>query len=181
MIYFEFNRTDGKEKYIQMTEKAFQQAAAEGGRYFVMYEEQDSEGYVLECTEQELKKIHKEKNHSEYAQKNADGRKVIPLSLDTDEIDCYDSVSDIRSVFHNGDTALMDEAVLNRIEKSEKIVLLRKALGQLTPDEQYIIQEVFQNSRTRSSLAKEFGIARETMNQKYHKILRKLRKLMTNK
>ena len=46
MLYFEFNRSGGTDKYIPMTEEAFRQAAVHGSRYFVMYEESNNKGYV---------------------------------------------------------------------------------------------------------------------------------------
>lgn len=177
MLYFEFNRTGGKEKYIPMTEEAFQQALTQEGRYFIRYEGED---YVLESTEQEFKKFRKDKNHSEYVQKNADGRKVIPLSLDTDEIECYDSISDVRSIFHNGDNTPMDEAVLNSLEKTDKYRMLYKAMKQLTPDEQYVILEIFFMNKRQSDVAKEMGIERQHLHYKYRTALRKLREYLEN-
>lgn len=178
MLYFEFNRTGGKEKYIPMTEEAFQQALTQEGRYFIRYE---GENYVLESTEQEFKKFRKDKNHSEYVQKNADGRKVVPLSLDTDEIECYDSISDVRSVFHNGDNTPMDEAVLNRLEKTDKYRMLYKAMKQLTPDEQYVILEIFFRNRSQSDVAKESGISKQAVNKKYFSALDKLKSMLADK
>ena len=95
MLYFEFNRRGGKEKYIRMTEEAFKAALQQENRYFIRY----GEDYILESTEQDFRKFCREKNHSEYVQKNADSRKVIPLSLDTDEMEYYDITSYEKSVF----------------------------------------------------------------------------------
>lgn len=180
MLYFEFNRTGGKEKYIPMTEEAFQQARTQDGRYFIRYEE-DGEDYVLESTEQDFKNFRKAKNHSEYVQKNADGRKVVPLSLDTDEIECYDSISNNKSVFHNGDNTPMDEAVLNSLEKADKYRTLYKAMKQLTPDEQYVILEIFFKNRRQSDVAKESGISKQAVNKKYFSALDKLKSMLADK
>lgn len=179
MLYFEFNRTGRKDKYIPMTEEAFQQARTQDGRYFIRYEE-DGEDYVLESTEQDFKNFRKAKNHSEYVQKNADGRKVVPLSLDTNEIECYDSISNNKSVFHNGDDTPMDEAVLNRLERADKHRMLYTAIEQLTPDEQYVILEIFFMNRMQSDVAKELGIERQHLHYKYRTALRKLRKYLEN-
>ena len=107
MLYFEFNRRGGKEKYIRMTEEAFKAALQQENRYFIRY----GEDYILESTEQDFRKFCREKNHSGYMQKNADSKKVIPLSLDTDEIEYYDITSYEKSVFYDGDNSAIDEQV----------------------------------------------------------------------
>ncbi len=37
MLYFEFNRSGGKEKYSPLTEAEFKQAQTQEGRYFIWY------------------------------------------------------------------------------------------------------------------------------------------------
>ena len=172
MLYFEFNRRGGKEKYIRMTEEAFKAALQQENRYFIRY----GEDYILESTEQDFRKFCREKNHSEYVQKNADSRKVIPLSLDTDEIEYYDITSYEKSVFYDGDNSAIDEQVLSAIDTAEKNKLLHQAIELLSPEEKYIITEIFFKNRTQSEIAKEAGIARATVNEKYHKILFILKK-----
>ena len=51
MLYFEFNRRGGKEKYIRMTEEAFKAALQQENRYFIRY----GEDYILESTEQDFR------------------------------------------------------------------------------------------------------------------------------
>ena len=183
MIYFEFNRTGGKEKYTQITEEVFRQAVKQEGRYFIRYmkEGKHEEDYVIESTKQEFMRFWKGKNHSEYVQKNADNRKVIPLSLDTDEIEGYDSTSAARNIFHNGDNSTIDEQVLAEMYTAEKYELLYQAIEQLDAEEQYIINQIFFAHRTQTELAKEFHIEQQAVSKKYRSALKKLKTYLEGK
>jgi len=174
MLYFEFNRRGGKEKYIRMTEEAFKAALQQENRYFIRY----GEDYILESTEQDFRKFSREKNHSEYVQKNADSRKVIPLSLDTDEMEYYDITSYEKSVFYDGDNSAIDEQVLSAIDTAERNKLLHQAIELLSPEEKYLITEIFFKNRTQSEIGKELGISKQGVNKKYFNALKNLKILV---
>lgn len=136
------------------------------------------EDYILESTEQDFRKFCREKNHSEYVQKNADSRKVIPLSLDTDEIEYYDITSYEKSVFYDGDNSAIDEQILSAIDTAEKNKLLHQAIDLLSPEEKYIITEIFFKNRTQSEIGKELEISKQGVNKKYFNALKKLKVLL---
>ena len=171
MIYFEFNRRGGKEKYIQMTEKAFQEAVEQNDRWFLVFAE---DGYALECTQAEHRDYYSRLNHEKNSRRGKDGKYPELLSIERNEVECSSDMS----VFFDGDNLTIDDIVLDKLEIEERNALLHKAMKQFTSEEQYIIREISHHGRTQSSLAREFGIARETMNERYHRILRKLKKYM---
>ena len=171
MIYFEFNHKGGKGKYSQMTEKAYQQAIKQNDRWFLISAE---DGYALECTQAEHHDYYSRLNHEKNSRRGKDGKYPELLSIERNEVECSSDMS----VFFDGDNPTIDDIVLDGLETAERNALLHKAMKQLTSEEQYIIREISHHGRTQSSLAREFDIARETMSERYHRILRKLKKYM---
>ena len=57
---------------------------------------------------------------------------------------------------------------------------LHKALGILSADERYLVQEIYFHGRTERDLVKELGYSQNAVNKRKKRILDKLRRLMGN-
>ena len=90
MIYFEFNRRGGKEKYTQMTETAYQQAIQQNDRWFLIFAE---DGYALECTQAEHRDYYSRLNHEKNSRRGKDGKYPELLSIERNEVECSSDMS----------------------------------------------------------------------------------------
>jgi len=132
----------------------------------------------MESSKEDFEEFTKNHNHSIYLNKNADSRKVVPVSLDTDEVDCYDSTDSRKSIFSNGDNFNIDDIIISRMHTDYRKAAVHKAVSQLDTEEQYIIQEIFFMGRTQRELAKELDKSYSAMSERYHKILEKLKAIL---
>ncbi|MEM1486242.1 sigma factor-like helix-turn-helix DNA-binding protein [Oscillospiraceae bacterium PP1C4] len=68
--------------------------------------------------------------------------------------------------------------VADKLISEELLKTLRYALDSLPEDEKFLINELFFIHKSKKKLAKELGIPRMTLNDKKHRILTKLKKIL---
>ncbi|MEM1486218.1 sigma-70 family RNA polymerase sigma factor [Oscillospiraceae bacterium PP1C4] len=68
--------------------------------------------------------------------------------------------------------------VADKLISEELLKTLRYALDSLPEDEKFLINELFFIHKSKRKLAKELGIPRTTLNDKKHRILKKLKKIL---
>ena len=65
-----------------------------------------------------------------------------------------------------------------KLEREEEIALLRQALTTLTPDQQWLINEVYFKGRSQVDIAKELGILKSSLNDRLSRALKKIKKFL---
>ncbi len=166
--YYKYSKPGSKEKYTQITEAEYLVAKESPNRWFISFGDS-----VLECEEHQHKKHYNQKNHSDYINRDANGKKPVRLSFDEYKLE---TGMDITEVIEDTTVNVEDECY-----KKYQYELLYAALAQLDEDERRIILELFWNKRTQTALAKINGISKQTLNEKQRRILEKMLKLMKNK
>jgi hypothetical protein len=73
--YFEYSRNGENEKYSEFTEDEYLKAKEDESRRFISFGNS-----VLECEKSQYTDYFTQKNHGEYAQKDKNWKKVIPVS-----------------------------------------------------------------------------------------------------
>lgn len=69
-------------------------------------------------------------------------------------------------------------AAPDTLEEDEEKEELRRAIAQLTPEQQEIIQRVYFNGEKKSEVAKSLGIANSSLTERLQRILKKLKSLL---
>lgn len=71
-----------------------------------------------------------------------------------------------------------EKSAQERIEETEEIVALRKALLQLSSEERILIERVYFKGEKHSEIADEFGVDRTTIVKRIKKILKKIEEIL---
>ena len=166
--YYEYSKPGSREKYTEITEAEYLIAKESPDRWFISFG-----NCVLECEADQHKKHYNEKNHSDYVNKDENGKKPVTLSFEQYRLETGLDVTEV----------LEDTTVNVEEECCEKYQyeLLYAALAQLDEDERKIIVELFWNEKTQTALAKINGISKQTLNEKHKRILAKMLKMMEGK
>lgn len=166
--YYEYSKPGSKEKYTEITEAEYLIVKDSTDRWFISFG-----NCVLECEAHEYDEHYKEKNHSDYINKGANGKKPIIISFDEYRLETGLDLAD----------ALVDTTVDVEYEGLDKYQheLLRKALEQLEEDEREIITALFWNQKRQAEVAKDDGTSRQTLHKKQRRILAKVLKIMESK
>lgn len=166
--YYEYNRKSDGEKYSEFTEAEYLTARKDENRWFISFGDS-----VLECEESEYRKYFSEKNHSDYVQRDRQGKKVVPILLEQYTYNDSDNVV-------VGDSAIVpfEEQILDKISAEQYALQLKKVMENLKPNEREIIYQIFWNKKSQSELARNYGISQQTMNEKVNRILAKMLKIM---
>ncbi len=166
--YYEYSKPGSKEKYSEITEAEYLSVKDSPERWFISFG-----NCVLECEASEYKKHYNEKDHSDYINRDAKGKKPVKLSFEEYRLE---TGQDITEVIEDTTVNVEDESI-----KKYQYEMLYAALAQLDEDERRIIIELFWNKKTQIALAKIDGISRQTLNEKQRRILAKMLKFMENK
>ena len=67
-----------------------------------------------------------------------------------------------------------EEELINK----EKLMVLKKAIENLSCEEQLLIKQLFFDNKSEIKIAEELGVAKGTVNYRKNRILEKLRKMM---
>ena len=169
--YFEYNRNGRSEKYSEFTEEEYLKAKEDENRWFISFGDS-----VLECEESQYTDHFSKKDHDEYTQKDKNGKKVIPVSL---EQYTYGGNSE-QKILKDSTVVPLEERVLEQLSLEHDLEKLRRAMEKLKPYEQKIIYQIFWKRKSQSKLAREYGISQQTMNEKCNRILVKMLKIMKN-
>ena len=106
-------------------------------------------------------------NHG-YNKKN----RVEVVSLD----ELVDSIHD--GTMHADILSNDEHDVAEQVEKKILLESIKKYSSRLKPSEQKLIKEYYQEGKTDSEIAKECGLSQSNINEKRHRILAKLLKLI---
>lgn len=170
--YYKYNPDDNKPKYVEMAEEEYIGAKQEDNRWFISFG-----NCVLECEKSEYDEHYRKLSHYRYTQKDADGKTVETISLEQNDIEySYDM-----SVFQNEDEVMVDDKIIESMDTAFRHGELRKAMEQLNESERNLITQLFFEKKNQSELAREYGVARQTINEKYHSVKKKLFILMKGK
>lgn len=72
----------------------------------------------------------------------------------------------------------LQESITDRLIKEEMLVKLAEVLEKLSEQERLLIYELFFKGKSERKLSAETGIPQKTLNDRKHKILLKLKKLI---
>ena len=170
MMYFEYNHEGKRPLRIPMTEEAFLKAKDEPDRWFINFG-----SCVLEVTKLEYDKYYKEKERSRYIRRNAIGRLDEQTTLDMmDEAFTYE-----QSVFSVSGEKSVEDEVIDRETRAYVVQKVHEALQQLDKGDQHIVIEITIRHTRQTALSKEMGISQQTVSRRYHKVLAKLRVLLS--
>lgn len=61
----------------------------------------------------------------------------------------------------------------------EQITKVRDALEHLTPDQQWLINQVFYENRTQAEIARELGVSKAAITQRLERIFEKMKKVLS--
>ena len=160
-------------EWVQLTRKQFHALVKSPecvGRYFERLgstEADFSDGkYVMETTERRYKEYLKEKRHAQHLSDSNPGYQVVSYhELEIFE-DCY------------GEELLCDDSCNVEAECLNKILLesLRKHKGNLSSDELWLIDMIFEQERSQPEVAELLGISHQAVSKRLGKLLEKLRK-----
>jgi RNA polymerase sigma factor (sigma-70 family) len=143
-------------------------------REFFTYKNEYGDSFVIECTKEEIKKLRKEKNHTQYVKRKKKENGVLEISLNTlistdeKELEMTDVLID-----ENSNTE-------EYIEKKEEYENLHNALELLDKDERELIYLLFfaEKPLTERQLAEKLNVSQSAINQKKIKILKKIKKFL---
>lgn len=167
--FFAYNQDPKKGKYTEITEEEYLTAKATGKRYFICLD-----GAFLECEEQEYVSYFKEKNHSDYTQKNEKGHHVVPLSYDELSTRCGFE----RRIVTDPTLPTTEQEIEERLCSEWELQTLHKALAKLKPDEAELIHRIYWDNMSQVELAEEYHVSQQMLNKKVRRILCKLMKFM---
>ena len=131
------------------------------GRFFYPFNR-----YFYLCREV-MKEMVWQPNHG-YNKKN----RVEVVSLD----ELVDSIHD--GTMHADILSNDEHDVAEQVEKKILLESIKKYSSRLKPSEQKLIKEYYQEGKTDSEIAKECGLSQSNINEKRHRILAKLLKLI---
>ena len=142
------------------------------GRFFYPFNQ-----YLLEMSKEDrryfylcrevMKEMVWQPNHG-YNKKN----RVEVVSLD----ELVDSIHD--GTMHADILSNDEHDVAEQVEKKILLESIKKYSSRLKPSEQKLIKEYYQEGKTDSEIAKECGLSQSNINEKRHRILAKLLKLI---
>ena len=121
-----------------------------------------------------------------------DGNKNIPVEvseeiakalqeLDSEEqrIKRKESRRQVASLEQLLDEGLDFEENSNDRLTDEQITKVRDALEHLTPDQQWLINQVFYENRTQADIARELGVSKAAITQRLERIFEKMKKVLS--
>lgn len=143
------------------------------GRFFYPFNQ-----YLLEMSKEDrryfylcrevMKEMVWQPNHGYNKKKN----RVEVVSLD----ELVDSIHD--GTMHADILSDDEHDVAEQVEKKIFLESIKKYSSRLKPSEQKLIKEYYQEGKTDSEIAKECGLSQSNINEKRHRILAKLLKLI---
>ena len=174
----EFLSEDGKKCYKALTGQAlYEYLRTEDGKkkYFDVWQDDDRAVMVgVEVPPERAKIYESEKRRRRYLSAVIEELDISITSLDV--------VLDAESEIVNGEHALpslsidIEESLVEKIEKEE----LHRALAQLSKEEIAIITGLFFDGYSEREWSSLTGIPQKTINDRKHRILEKLKKILKN-
>lgn len=166
--------SDGSRRYIRLTGRAAYQYLKEhkrGVHYFYPTTTKEEGGHqvFVEVKESSVQKIRQEINHEKYLNDIKAKSPIVCISLldqaeGEEDLTVQDTIKD--------ETVNIEDKVIHEIE----LEILRRALNTLTDEELRIIYALFLGKERLSEreLSKQMGIPQKTINNRKHRILKKL-------
>lgn len=166
--YYEYSKPGSKEKYTEITEAEYLIAKESPNRWFISFGDS-----VLECEEHQHKKHYNQKNHSDYINRDANGKKPVKLSFDEYKLE---TGMDITEVIEDTTVNVEDESI-----KKYQYELLYAALAQLDQDELELVNLLYWDELSQSKVGECNGETQQSISKKNKEILDKLTNLMSFK
>lgn len=168
--------SDRSRRYIRLIGRAafkYLQENKKGVRYFYPTTTKEEAGHqvFVEATEDSVQKIRREINHQKYMDDIKAESQIVCISLldqaeGEEDLTVEDTIID--------DSVNIEEQVIHEIE----LEMLRRALKTLTDEELKIIYGLFLGKERLSEreLSRRLGIPQKTINNRKHRIFKKLKK-----
>jgi hypothetical protein len=169
--YFEYSRNGDNEKYSEFTEDEYLKAREDESRRFISFGNS-----VLECEKSQYTDYFTQKNHGEYAQKDKNWKKVIPVSL---EEYTYDGNYE-QKIIKDSTAVPFEEQISEQLSLEQDLGKLKKIMQKLKPYEREIIFQIFWLNESQKSLGDKYGKSQQNMNKITKRILAKMLKLIKN-
>lgn len=163
--YYEYSKPGSKEKYSQITEAEYLSVKDSPERWFISFG-----NCVLECEAEEHKEHYNKKNHSDYINRDATGKKPVRLSFDEYKLE---TGMDITEVIEDTTVNVEDECY-----KKYQYELLYAALAQLDEDEKELVKSLYWDVLSQREVGACSGETQQSISKKKHEVLEKLTKLM---
>lgn len=143
-------------------------------REFFTYKNEYGDSFVIECTKEQIEKLRKEKNHSQYIKRKKKESGLAEVSLNT-LISTDEKELEMTDVFidENSNTE-------EYIEEKEKYESLYNALSLLDKEERELIDLLFfvEKPLTERQIAEKLNVSQSAINQKKKKIFKKIKKFL---
>lgn len=121
---------------------------------------------ILKRSDRQIKYVEKDLKETRYIiNQKKETVKEIPSREDS-----LNRLTELGKDFADSNSDFQDSMVLK--------IMLDEALAKLSDEERYLITQLFYFSRSEKELAAELNVARRTINNRKHGILRKLRRLI---
>ncbi len=164
--YYEYSKPGSREKYTEITEAEYLIAKESPDRWFISFG-----NCVLECEAHQHKKHYNEKNHSDYVNKDENGKKPVTLSFDEYKLE---TGMDITEVIEDTTVNVEDESI-----KKYQYEILYAALAQLDEDEKEIVKSLYWDMLSQREAGERSSETQQSISKKNHGILEKLTNLMS--
>lgn len=166
--YYEYSKPGSREKYTEITEAEYLIAKESPDRWFISFG-----NCVLECEAHQHKKHYNEKNHSDYVNKDENGKKPVTLSFEQYRLETGLDVTEV----------LEDTTVNVEEECCEKYQyeLLYAALAQLDQDELELVNLLYWDVLSQRKVGECNGETQQSVSKKNKEVLDKLTNLMSFK
>ena len=171
----EFYSTDRTKRYRQLTGQAlvlYLRSAEAKKKYFEVWKMDKYTLLGVEVPEEKVKEFAKEKRRRKYVN---EVKKEMDISITS-----LDVITDDKSNIVNGEEALAlvnndtEEKIVQKILEEE----LHKAIAKLTEEEQLLINALYFDGYTEREWVRITGIPQKTINDRKHKIIEKLKKIL---
>ena len=171
----EFYSTDRTKRYRQLTGQAlvvYLRSAEAKKKYFEVWRKDEYTLWGVEVPTEKGKEFAKEKRRRKY---NNEVKKELDISITS-----LDVITDDKSNIVNGEEALAlvnndtEEKIVQKILEEE----LHKAIAKLTEEEQLLINALYFDGYTEREWVRITGIPQKTINDRKHKIIEKLKKIL---
>ena len=166
--YYEYSKPGSKEKYSQITEAEYLIAKESPNRWFISFGD-----CVLECEEHQHKNHYNQKNHSDYVNKDASGKKPTILSFDEYKLE---TGMDITEVIEDTTVNVEDECY-----KKYQYELLYAALAQLDQDELELVNLLYWDELSQNKVGEFYGKTQQNISWTNRGVLDRLTNFMSFK
>ena len=140
-------------------------------REFFTYKNEYGDLFYIECTNEQILELRKEKNHTQYIKRKKKETGISEISLNT-LISIDEKELEMTDVFIDENSNTEDY-----IEEKEEYETLYNALGLLDKDEYELIYLLFlaKNPLTERQVAEKLGLSQKGINKRKTKILKKIK------